>query len=249
MILRTIVSSLPVLFFGAAVGCASSRLADDLSAQDHERAASEDRERAREMADRFDPRAVRYVELYPDRPTSCDRTLPGSCSPYWTMSTNPTDRELSLAAAYQSRAKKHRKAAEQLRTAEAKACTLVSLADQDMSPFMRQRDIDFVTEIGRSAGGRVGQPAGAAIAFGVVRELTEVTLQRIVDCQLARNAALGWNQAENGACPLNVRGASAKVRAVGSKLVVDVTSTDASAALEIVKRAHALLPSPSVSLR
>jgi hypothetical protein len=70
-----------------------------------------------------------------------------------------------------------------------------------------------------------------------------------VDCHLARNAALGWEQGDNSACPLNVKGAGAKVRWGAGRLVVDVTATDAAAALEIVQRARALVAPVPVSLR
>jgi hypothetical protein len=242
--------ALTVLF--GALDCASTRSLpdEDLSAKEHERAAAEDRGSAREMANRFDNRSVRYVELYPERPATCDKSLPGSCSPYWTMTTNPSDRELSLAAAYQTRARRHRKAAEQLRQTEAKSCLLVSLADQDMSPLLRQRDIAGLDHVGESSGrGPLGVPAGAAIAFRPVPDLSQANLQRIVDCHLARNAALGWDQSDNSACPLNVKGAHAKVRTADGRLVVEVTSTDAGAALEILKRARALWPDGPISSR
>jgi hypothetical protein len=242
----------PMLTMALSLGCASSRALpdEDLSAKGHEQAAEQDRASAREMADRYDNRSVRMVELYPEQPASCDRSLPGSCSPFWTMTRNPTDRELSLAAAYQTRARRHRKAAQALRQAEDKACGMVSLADQDLSPLLRRRDIAAVEEIGHSAGrGPSPSPAGAAVAFGPVPELTAQSLQRIVDCHLARNAALGWEQGDNSVCPLNVKGASARVRSAAGQLVVDVTSTDAGAALEILQRARALVAPVPVSLR
>jgi hypothetical protein len=225
--------------------CASTGPLPDqeMSAREHEQAATTDRREARQVANQYENRAVRYVDLYPSRPPSCDSTLSGSCSPYWTMTKNPTDRELALASAYRERAAEHRKQARALREAEERACALVSLADQDMSPLLRQRDIAAVDTIAPSSGrGPQGAPAGAAIAFGQVTDLNETILQRIVDCQLARNAALGWDQSENQACPLNVRGASAHVRTAAGHLVVEVTSRDAGAALEILNRARALLP-------
>lgn len=240
-----------VLLLGAGVGCASTNVGpgDDLSADQHEQAAQQDRDSARAMADRYDGKAVRMTDLYPEKPATCDPSLRGSCSPFWTMTKNPTDRELSLAAAFQARARRHRRAAAALRDAEARACTLVSLADQDMSPLLRQRDIRGVEPIKSDGRGPVGAPAGAAITFGAVADLTEQNLQRIVDCQLARNAALAWNQADNASCPLNVKGAKARVRTVGKHLTVEVTSTDAAAALEILARARALVPGPPVSAR
>jgi hypothetical protein len=118
------------------------------------------------------------------------------------MTKNSTDRELSQAAAHAARARKHRAAALALRDAESKACAGLALADQDMSPFLRERDIDTVEELGQIGGrGPLGSPAGAAITFKPVVGLTAETLQRIVDCHIARNAALGWDQDEAGDCP------------------------------------------------
>ena len=56
-------------------------------------------------------------------------------------------------------------------------------------------------------------------------------------------------RAINNECPLNVKGAEAKVRQAGEHLVVEVTARDAAAALEILKRARALLPHPSLTAR
>ena len=41
--------------------------------------------------------------------------------------------------------------------------------------------------------------------------------------------------------PLNVKGARAKVHTVGEHIVLEVTSTDAAAAMEIARRARGLL--------
>ncbi|HEY0705613.1 MAG TPA: hypothetical protein VGG33_02390, partial [Polyangia bacterium] len=68
-----------------AAGCASPRVVpeEDISAEAHEKAAADVRASAREFANRYDGRAVRYVELYPEPPSVCDPSLPGSCSPFW----------------------------------------------------------------------------------------------------------------------------------------------------------------------
>lgn len=226
-----------------ALGCATNgSKVDDMSVAEHEQVASAEKAAARQHADRFDNRALRYVDLYPEAPPGCEGVKQPSCSPFWTMAKNPTERELTEAAEHAARARQHRKVAKALREAEARACAQVDEPDRDMSPFHRHRDIRHVEEMGLSTGrGPLGKPAGAAVLFAAVPGLTVESLQRIADCHLARNAALGWNQGEMSDCPLNVKGAAATVRAVGDGLVVEVTSTDAGAALEIVKRARALL--------
>jgi hypothetical protein len=234
--------ALLTLVAAGALGCASTGVKPgDMSAEEHEAAAAGNTAEAGEHADRFEGKAVRYTDLYPAPPAGCDPALPGSCSPLWTMTKNPTDRELSEAAGHLTRARQHRKAARTLREAEARACAQVAPADRDMSPFARQSDIRQVEEVGRSGGdGPLGAGAGAMVAFLAVPGLSVESLQRIVDCHLARDAALGFDQRHMSYCPLNVRGARAQVKPVPAGLGVFVTSTDAAAALEIVRRARAL---------
>lgn len=234
---------LALLFSTSALGCASTDLANnEMSVQDHRQAADAEKAQARMHAGRFDPKAVRYVDLYPEPLAGCDPATAGSCSPHWAMTRNPTEYELSLASAHLAQARKHRQAAQALRDAEARACSRIAFRDRDLSPLLRQRDIERIEEIGHS-GGRapLGQPAGAAIIYAAVPGLTAKVLQHIADCHLARNAALGFEQRADYNDPLNVRGAQAKVRTIGEQLALEVTSTDAAAALEIVKRARALL--------
>jgi len=223
-------------------GCASTSAGNgEMSARDHEAAAAAEKAEAREHANRYDPRAVRYVDLYPEPLAGCDQSVAGTCSPHWSMTKNPTDYEMSQASAHLAQAKKHRQAAQALRDAESRACSQIAFRDRDLSPILRQRDIERVEEIGYSGGhGPLGQPAGAAIIFAPVSGLTAQVLQHIADCHLARNASLGFEQTDYND-PLNVRGAQAKVRALGERIALEVTSTDAGAALEIVRRARALL--------
>jgi hypothetical protein len=231
-------AALPALL----LGCASTSVGTgDMSARDHEAAAAAEKAEAREHANRYDPRAVRYVDLYPEPLVGCDQSGAGTCSPHWSMTKNPTEYELSQAAAHLAQAKKHREAARALRDAEAKACSQIAFRDRDLSPLLHQRDVASVEEIGHSGGrGPLGAPAGAAIVFAAVSGLTAEVLQHIADCHLARNAALGFDQIDYND-PLNVHGASAKVRTIGGRVVLEVTSTDAGAALEILRRARALL--------
>jgi hypothetical protein len=236
--LRTLALALPL------VGCATSgSKTEQLSAREHEEAAAQHKAEARQAANRFDGKAVRYTDIYPEPRYSCDQTLPGQCSPIWTMTKNPTQHELSEASAHLWRARAHRKAAQRLREAEATACKDVALQDQDMSPFNRRSDILLVEELGRSDGrSALAGRAGAAVLFTAVPGLTVASMQRIVDCQVARNAALGFDQSDTAYCPLNVRGAQATARPDPRGIIVEVTSADPGAAIEIVRRAQALSP-------
>lgn len=233
----SLLAALPALF----LGCASTGVGNgEMGVRDHEAAAAAEKEVAREHANRYDPRAVRYVDLYPEPLAGCDQSTAGTCSPHWSMTKNPTEYELSQAAAHLAQARKHRQAARALRDAETRACSRIAFRDRDLSPLLRQRDIESVEEIGHSGGrGPLGAPAGAAIVFAAVSGLTAEVLQHIADCHLARNAALGFEQTDY-TDPLNVHGASVKVRTISERIVMEITSKDAGAALEILRRARAL---------
>jgi hypothetical protein len=84
--------------------------------------------------------------------------------------------------------------------------------------------------------------AGAEITFQAVPGLTAEWLQRVVDCHLARNAAIGHEaaSAEMAHCPLTLRGVTAKVRSTGDGFVVAVRADDAATAQEILRRAEPL---------
>lgn len=63
----------------------------------------------------------------------------------------------------------------------------------------------------------------------------------IVDCHLARNAALGHDVPEMPDCPLVPKGASARVQESAGGLRVEVRSDDLSAAADILARARRLV--------
>jgi hypothetical protein len=56
--------------------------------------------------------------------------------------------------------------------------------------------------------------------------MTTEWLQRSVDCQLARNAALGHVVPEMPDCPLIPNGVEAHVRSVGNGFAVEIKSND-----------------------
>jgi hypothetical protein len=246
--LRPLLATVVIASLSIGAGCASSRgpKVAQMSAAEHDLAARDDKAASRQAADRYDPRATRFVTLYPEQPPGCDRSIVADCSPFWTTTKNTTDKELSLAAALATSARKHRLAAKALRDAESHACVGVTPADRDISPFFHREDIRRVEEIGHPVGSVPrGSVAGGVAVFVALPGLTVASLQRIVDCHLARNAELGFSQAEDAFCPLNVRGAVAHVRAVSDGLAVEVTSIDVLAAREIARRI--LTPAPATA--
>jgi hypothetical protein len=143
----------------------------------------------------------------------------------------------------------HRAAAQALRTAEASACAGLTDDDRDISPFYHREDITGVqpdiTGVGPATEHRSGkQPAdtvvGAVVSFRAVPGLTVEWLQRIVDCHIARNNALGNDMPEMPYCPLVPKGISAKVSSTGDGFAVTIESHDQAIAKEVLRRAQAL---------
>jgi hypothetical protein len=139
-----------------------------------------------------------------------------------------------------------------LRDAEARACAGLAEEDRDMSPFSHAADIQSVsprheepkgergtpTAVGRAQDRMPTRLVGATVVFGAKPGLTAEWLQRIVDCHLARNAAVGHDMSEMPDCPLVPRGAQATVRSAGGGFAVDVRADDDKTAAEILQRAQ-----------
>jgi hypothetical protein len=70
--------------------------------------------------------------------------------------------------------------------------------------------------------------------------LTAEWLQRVVDCHIARNNALGNNMPEMAYCPLVPKGVTAKVASLGNGFAVTIESKDPASAQEVLRRAQAL---------
>ena len=164
----------------------------------------------------------------------------------WTSVRNPTDEHIRMAEQHRKVAEMHRAAAQALRDAEARSCVGISEYDRDVSPFAHREDIAVVAPItGRVLSGK-SSPAGektlgARITFHEVPGLTAERLQRIVDCHLARNAALGHDLTEMTYCPLVPDGVTAQVQQTESgHLTVEVRADDAHVAQEVWSRAAKL---------
>ncbi|MEY4544016.1 MAG: hypothetical protein RL685_211 [Pseudomonadota bacterium] len=195
-------------------------------------------------------RLERHKELYdPHAKQAVKRCDPGNPGQYpvtpicWMETVNPTDVHLSEVEEHRLRAVHHRKAARELQAVEVRACAGVADEDRDISPFSHRGDILGVNPLEEApAKGKKRQLVGATIVFRAVHGLRAAELQRMVDCHLARNAAIGHDvaAAEMAHCPLTERGASARVRAVNGGFAVDVRAADADGARAIWRRARAL---------
>lgn len=229
---------LPILALGgAACGGASGTQPHDMSTAEHEAAATREEGKAAEHEAQHDPAAKKEEE----------RCTPGKGRVCWTVSTNPTAAHIADAKEHNELAAKHRAASQALKDAEAKACDGLSEEDRDVSPFAHVGDIKSVSQLREektTGKAKTTRDAGATVVFHAAPGLTEEWLQRIINCHLARNAAVGHDMAEMPYCPLVPKGAQAKVRSVGDGFAVDVRADDPAAAAEIWKRAQQLAPKP-----
>lgn len=134
------------------------------------------------------------------------------------------------------------------RRAEAEACAGIPERDHGESPFARSVEAiaaEPLYEVVRpgpssSVGPAVEALRGARLSVRAAPGVTVEWLQHVVNCHLARTAALGHEPTQMPRCPLALRGATATVRSGGDRLIVEVRARNPSAAAEIWKRAHLL---------
>jgi hypothetical protein len=206
-----------------------------MSASDHETMASQEEKSGEAHGVQYDPAASATQK-------SCAVGRGAAC---WTSTTNPTAAHEKDAAHHRELAAQHRAGSEALRAAETSACSGIPEEDRDESPFDHPEDIRSVSplredvKLGKSNAPRM---AGAEVIFGAVPGMTAEWLQRVVDCHLARNAAIGHETAaaDMPHCPLTVRGAQATVRSVGDGFAVAIRSDDTAKSEEILHRAESL---------
>jgi len=118
-------------------------------------------------------------------------------APCWSSNSSQVEEHQRAAAEHQHSA--------DLQRAEQQACAEVSTRDRTQSPFSHQADILSVQPLvlkSRDGGG--SRAVGAAVQFRKVPHLTAALLKQIVDCHLARNAALGLDRPDLDYCPLTV---------------------------------------------
>jgi hypothetical protein len=224
---------LAVVGLAAAAACSSTpgTHPHDMSASQHEAAAA-GAERLAEL------HAAQY-----DAGASVHRRRCGPRGGCWTSIVNPTAEHLEQAEKYRHMAADHRAALQALREAETRACAGLADDDRDMSPFAHREDlldVDPLTETVSTSKGPSLRVVGAVITFRALPGMTTPWLQRVVDCHLARNAALGHVDTEMPDCPLVPKDVSAHVRQTDAGFAVDVRSDDSATAAEILRRARTL---------
>jgi hypothetical protein len=162
----------------------------------------------------------------------CGRPLDaiGFC---WTSLVSADSEHRRAAESHREAAATHRGRSSALRAAEASACAGIAESERDQSPFSHREDIVRVD---------VDERAGVTVVFRAVEGMTAAGLQRVIDCHLARNAALGHEVPEMSYCPLAPAGVLAEVRPVAGGFAVDVTTRDPAASALVYERALALRP-------
>jgi hypothetical protein len=216
------------------IACASTPGAQpkDMSVAGHEQAAASQDTLAGQHAAQYDPNAQTKEQ-------QC-----GARSGCWTSISNPTKQHLADAEMHRKMAADHRAASQSLRDAEARACVGLSDGDRDMSPFDHREDIRDVQPAYlhnvSGKGGPADQLTGAVVTFRAVPGMTPEWLERVVECHIARNNALGNNLPEMPNCPLVPKGVSATVRSAGDGFAVRIEAQDATTASEVLRRAQAL---------
>lgn len=230
--MRTLPSLVLVALFLSA--CGSSRVdPHSASVAEHESEAATEERVAHEHMLEYDPDASQLEKHCGGSPSASYAT-----TPCWSEMTNPTQKHFDEAMEHARRAERHRAAARALRDAEARACEGVAMADRDISPFHHVADIVRVTIVGPP-----DAPEGADVVFAKRPGLGADALRRIVDCHLARNAALGHEVPEMPYCPLVPKNVMAVVADVDDGVVVRLRGADPEATKLIVQRAKALAPS------
>lgn len=236
--MRTLIlpAFLSSLLFVACAASTPGAQPHDMSATAHESAAKEHRAEADSHSADFNPDAGFTTE----RCSRGNKNADGVC---WTAIQNPTATHREEAEKHRKMAADHRAASQALRDAEARACVGLADSDRDMSPFEHREDIMAVDPLnGGATTGKSAPPrtVGATVTIRAVPGLTAEWLQRVIDCHVARNAALGHAVPEMPTCPLVPKGASAKVSSAGTGFAVAIQSDDPEAAREILRRATLL---------
>ena len=226
----------------ASVACASTTPGarpHDMSAAQHTAMADNEAKVGELHAGQYDPQASKESQRCSTNPRV---ELTGAC---WTSTSNATQAHLEDAKRHQKMAADHRAASQALRTAEAGSCAGLSDENRDMSPFDHREDIASVEPLTAGTPSASGKSQsvmeGATVTFRAVAGMTAPWLQRVVDCHLARNAALGHDVPEMAYCPLVPKGVTARVTGTDTGFAVAIRSDDPQTAQEILRRARVLV--------
>lgn len=165
-------------------------------------------------------------------------------APCWTDDAEASEAHRAEMDEHRRLAAAHRAASDALLRAEERACVGVPQDARDSSPFEHRADVQSVTDLddeqhlGRAA---VRRPAGVVVVLRAVPALTAEWLERVIECHLARNAAVGHDMPEMAYCPLVPRGVTATVRSVRAGFAVEIRADSREGVDEIRRRARLLV--------
>lgn len=189
---------------------------EDMSVEAHDAAAAAAEAQAVEHGRQYDPDLVVYD-------TNCSKLC---------FRGNPTDPHRQKANKLRRQAMRHREASYELRVAEARACADIPELHRDLSPFFHRDHI-----IGAETGGE----GPIVVHFDRIPKTTAADLQRVVDCHLARNVAIGYAMEEMDYCPLAVPGVSATVVETHAGFDIWLDTKDVRARAEVATRVGSLI--------
>ena len=203
----------------------------DMSAVAHDEAARAEEQEAQAH--------LEAAEIYPDEGVRGCHEVGIIYFPCWSQLANMVEYNLWEAKQHQRRAKEHVAAAVMLRDAENRTCQGISAENKEISPFYHRADIAEVHSVFSAKD--ASEPIGADVVFRAVPGMTRQNLQQIIDCQMARNAALGYDESWMPLCPLMLPEITATVQESEGSLVVSLRSKDLKTAAELNSRALLLL--------
>ncbi len=225
----------------SACGPAPGTQPHDMSTSGHEAAArSEETQATQHDSDYVAGQSGRCVPGGSPRA----RLETGVC---WTSDINPTEPHRQEAERHRALAAAHRTASQALRDAEERVCGGIAESDRDTSPFEHREDIvrvERLTERRTMGRTEIEYAVGARLVIRAVPWMTAEWLQRVVDCHVARNAALGHEVPEMPTCPLVPAGVTRRAQAIGIGFAIDVRGDTDAVRDEIWRRAQ-LLTQPS----
>jgi hypothetical protein len=141
------------------------------------------------------------------------------------------------AERHRALAAKHRAASEALRAAELRACGGLSQQDIDQSPFLRGSEMAGVETLPID----LAPPyEGAVVLFRAAPALTAERMQQVLDCQLARDAAIGHDSPDLARDPLAPRDVKARAFTTPNGIAVAVWSIDPRSARQVRDRIGAI---------
>ena len=235
--MRNAMLPLAVVFLSACASTAPGARPFDMSASAHDTAAKQHERESAAHAAAHDPAAAAS--------TTCGSGAKNSeRRPCWTSRAIVDAHHVTDADEHEKIASGHRAASQGLRVAEESACAGLAEADRAESPFSHREDVVSVTRLDgtvTSGKGSSQRSLGATVVLRAVPNLTKEYLQRLVDCHLARDAAMGFDMPEMAFCPLSVKGARATVVSSGAWFGVEIRAEETDAATEVLKRARALV--------